>query len=213
MKNSTRNWIGAFLILFGTLQLLEEFNLIQGTSRLLWGALLVLGGSFLLADQRRSPKSQAWKLFPALALIGLGAESLLPEQINVLEGVPFLAALGVAFLMFMFAVGNSWWAVIPAGVFFSLALTNLVENTTKLDAGGIFLIGLGLTFFVLSIFSIEGQKREWGYIPGLILVILGGAQYYSGINKLGLDMEVILPVLLIAGGVLLLFTFARGKGN
>lgn len=213
MRNSTKNWIGAFLIVFGVIQLLEQFDLIQGTSRLLWGALLILGGAMLLADQRRSPKAQAWKLFPALALIGLGAESLLPKSIIFLDGVLFLSALGVAFLMFMFAVGDAWWAVIPSGVFFSLALTELIENTTKLDAGGIFLIGLGVTFFVLSLFPIGGQKREWGYIPGLILVILGGAQYYSGINQLGVEMEVLLPILLIAGGVLLLFTFARGKGN
>jgi len=209
MFRDRKNWIGGLLILFGAVLLLEQFNILTGVPALLWGALLVLIGAALMSDHLRLPGAAAWKVFPGMALIGMGIESMLPHSLKMLDGVAFLAAMGAAFVLFMQGTKRSWWAVIPAGVFFSLALTNLVDNVTKFDAGGIFLIGLGVTFFVLALVSIQGEKREWGFIPGSVLVILGALEYTT---KFNVSWDYLLPGILILAGLLFLlrsFTSSR----
>lgn len=208
MLTNRKTWIGWLLVLFGALLLLEQFNVLRGVPGILWGALLIGLGLALLTDQRHLPGAAAWKVFPSLALIGMGAESMLPKSLSALEGVLFLSAMGASFLLFMRGTKNSWWAVIPAGVFFSLALTNLLDNLSKVDAGGVFLIGLGVTFLVLAIVKIEGVRQEWGYIPGVALIILGGVQY---VNKIGISWDILLPGLLIAAGLLFLVRSFTGN--
>lgn len=207
MKSLSKNWIGVLLIVFGIAMLLDQLDITTGVSGSLWGLLFLIGGVYLLADQRRTRPLHAWKLFPAMVFIGMGLEAILPSAIGFLDGAVFLSALGVAFLLFMLDVPQSWWASIPAGVFFSLALGQLLENTINVDAGGVFLIGLGATFFTLALVPIEGERREWGYIPGIVLVILGGLQYYTNIQS----PDLVFPILLIAAGVMFLLRFALVK--
>lgn len=201
MISDRKNWIGGLLVLFGVLLLLEQFNILKGVPEMIWGALLILLGSAILSDHLRLPGPTAWKVFPGLALIAWGIESVLPSTLKMLDGSIFLTAMGVAFLFFMRGQKGSWWAVIPAGVFFSLAITSLVGNLSHTSEDGIFLIGLGITFILLAEVQIQGERRQWGYIPGGVLVLLGGLQFA---NNLDVSWDYLLPAILITAGLLIL---------
>jgi len=88
-----------------------------------------------------------------------------------------------------------WWAIIPAGVMASLAATILVDGLTRFDGGGVFLMGIALTFALLTILpGLEGN-RQWPLIPAGILFVVSLFALFEDFNLSTLVWAVILIVL------------------
>jgi hypothetical protein len=191
---------GVLLILGGLLFLLHNLEVIV-IGNLIWGLLFALGGLIFLSVYI-SHREHWWSLIPGFVLLSLAAViiigDLFPDLETRLGGSIFLAGIGLAFWLVYLTDRRHWWAVIPGGVLFTLAVVAGLD-TVIADTGGIFFLGLGLTFALVGILPTpEGQMR-WAFIPAVILSLMG----VLIIAAAGEMINIILPLFLILIGVFL----------
>lgn len=192
--------LGAVLILAGLATLLEKIGLIPPDVDLFWGVLGIVGGAAFLYVLFHNPPANWWALFPAMVLLGIGAEAFLPKA---WDGMAFLGAVSLAFWLVYLLDRRRWWAIIPAGVLLTLAVVAVLSDVLGgMDTGGIFFLGLGLTFLLTALLARQG----WAYIPAIVLILLAVA--------LGLQFGNLLDyfwigTLLLAGLALILFALRR----
>lgn len=182
--------LGLLLVLGGVLFLLMNFEVIPSGQPLIWAALFGLGGlgflSYLLTSQ-----AHWWPVIPGLTLLGLSAlitvDTLFP------------------------ALGDTWGpAIFPAGPQVTLAVVALVENAFAERAdgdltGGLFMIGLGLTFGLIYLLPSGDNPQRWALIPSGVLVVMGLL-----IGAAAADiLAYIIPALLILVGAYLLLRTTR----
>jgi hypothetical protein len=198
----SRTFWGLVFIVGGILFLLQSLEVLKGGD-LFWGLLFLLVGCLFLSAFWTN-RSQWWYIVPGMLFLGIGASSLsqafLPEDIaNTLDGVFVLGGLGIGFWLVYLVSPANWWAIIPGGVMVSLAVVSVLDEVVQdKDTGGVFLIGLGLTFALLAI--LPRQHMTWAYIPAVVLIIIGCvslAAAFPGINY-------VWPVLLIMVGMYVL---------
>lgn len=170
---------GGLLILFGAVFLLDNFNIIENVSDLVFGSLFAVGGAFFLYLYL-TENQQWWALIPGFVLLGLGAMigmgAVLPSLAGDISGPLFLASVSLPFWIIYFRFrGDFWWALIPAGVMLTLALITGVETfVSGADLGGaILFFGMGLTFFIVGLVPTPAGKMRWAFIPGAILTLMG----------------------------------------
>lgn len=195
-------WVGAGLILLGALMLLERFGLLRGATNFFWGAVFLAGGGFFLYRFITNLKSEWWAAIPGFMLLGLSADNLLSGIVGKWSGVFFLGLLGAGFFVVYFSGRERWWALIPGGVLITLAFTSVL---TSRETGGIFFLGLGLTFLLVAVLA----SLQWAYIPGVILLLFGallGTSFASAASY-------IWPAVLILAGLVLIWQFVRPKQN
>jgi len=175
------NWrtlLGIGLLLLGAVALLQQLNVFGPQSSLpglLFAALFAFGGivflGVLIAD-----RSQWWAVIPGLTLLSLGVLIALGELAPSLArfgGTIFLAGLGLSFcLVYLLARGN-WWAIIPGGTLLTLAVVAGVPESGGLQIGGVFFLGLALTFAILGLIRVGDEHMRWPWIPAGILALIG----------------------------------------
>jgi hypothetical protein len=186
--------IGAALILGGILMLLDRTGLLKGASEFFWAGVLTIGaGIFLywfLSDQ-----SKWWAAIPGFTLAGMAASALLLDRIGW-GGLAFLGGIGVGFWAVYLRQPAHWWAIIPGGVLLTLGFTSaLTEAFNIVDTGGVFFVGLGLTFLLVALLA----KMKWAFIPAAVLLLLG---FFLGTPFVGVLEFAWIGILLIAGIVL-----------
>jgi hypothetical protein len=199
---------GAVLIIGGVLFLLQNLNVLQ-LGDLAWAILLGLVGVYILTIYI-SNRTNWWALIPGIVLIDLavilGLQVILPSMKEFLIGSLFLAGIGLAFWAVYLNNRDFWWAVIPGGVLFTLAIVaGISEVRPGLETGGIFFLGLGATFALLAVLpsggSVPAHALRWALIPAGVLIIMGlllTAASASLINY-------IWPVVLILAGLFLVY--------
>jgi len=172
----SRIFWGLVLIIAGTAFLLQNLDVFE-FGDVFWGVVFILGGGFFLSIYA-SNRTNWWSLVPGFVLLGISAIIILGELAPNFEdtwgGSIVLGSIGIAFLAVYLTDRNNWWAVIPGGVMFTLAIVaGFEEVLAGLEVGGIFFIGLGLTFVLVALApSPQGQMR-WAWIPAGILLLMG----------------------------------------
>ena len=142
-----------------------------------------------------------WAVIPGLALIGVGASIVLPGQWS---GFSFLGFLRISFFAIYLADRQRWWAIIP-GVLITLGCVPVLTDVHGArETGGIFFLGLGLTFLLVAALA----WMQWAYIPGVILLLMGAALGYTSMTG---AVNYVWPAALILMGLLLIFQFVRPK--
>jgi len=209
-KIDIRILIGALLIGAGVLFLLETLNVLQGAWSILWTAAF-LGGCVIFFYVYFSDRQQWWALIPAMTLLGLAGtifvETFLPGSSNV-GGALFLGGIGLGFWVIYITNREFWWAIIPGGVLVTLGIVTLSEDLIGGNSGGgVFFLGLALTFFLVALLAKPRENFWWAYIPAGVLFVLG--IFLTG--PLQSFFNYIWPVALIGVGVILLFrNFRKG---
>jgi hypothetical protein len=194
--------IGGALILLGVLMLLQRFNIFSGAVDIFWGAIFLLGGAYFLYRFVLDIRGEWWALIPGFALIGVGASVVLPGQWS---GFSFLGFLGISFVAIYLSNRQRWWAIIPGGVLITLGfVAALADMYGARETGGIFFLGLGLTFLLVAVLA----SMQWAYIPGVILLLMGAALGYTPFEG---ALNYVWPAALILIGLLLIFQFVRPK--
>lgn len=178
-SNNWRLILGAILLVFGIMMLLQELQIIPPGSSLVsifFGCALLLGGLAFLT-LLSGGRSNWWALIPGITLVDLGGLTVLnvlfPTLGDRFGGIFFMAGLSLAFWAVYLVTPQNWWAIIPGGVLLTLAAVIAVEEITFLEGGGIFFIGLALTFGLLGILPVEGRRMNWPWIPAGILLLFG----------------------------------------
>lgn len=201
---------GILLILAGILFLLNTLGFIT-IGEYLWAIIFVVGGlaflSIFLADRK-----QWWWLFPGFSLLVVGViiilERTFPALPDEFGGMIAMGGIGLVFLIIFLINTENWWALIPAGTLLSIALAiGLSQLLTGLEIGGVFLIGLGITFGIVAFVPTSQGPMRWALIPAGILIVVGFLVLVAASNLI----SYLWPLGLIALGALILYGVIRSR--
>jgi hypothetical protein len=209
-RYDSRLYWGVLLVAGGILFLLQNLGLLP-FGDLIWAVVFAGAGALFLALFFRD-RASWWAIIPGLTLIGIGliiALALIaPNQTGAWLGGVFLGMIGLAFWIIYFMNRTYWWAIIPGGTLLTLALVAVgTALWNGMELGGLFFLGLGLTFALVAIVPTLEGRMTWAYIPAVILLLMGVlimAASTSLINYLG-------PLALVALGVFLVWRTFRYK--
>jgi len=178
-----------------------------------FGAFFILGGmglSFLLIYLTR--RDYWWALIPGCTLAGIGlgelASGLVPG-LGDLVAFFVLGGIGLSFLLIYLSRRDYWWAIIPSGSLFSVALMIVAERIFPDDVGmvGILFLGLAITFGALGFVSTAAGRMKWPWIPAAVLAILGVVFVGAGFENAGIAFGLIM----VAVGVYFILRTARPR--
>ena len=172
----SRIFWGGLLILAGVIFLLENMGLIA-IGELIWAILLGLGGIAFLTVFI-TDRQHWWALIPGCTLVGVSITLFLeffwPEAGSVTSGLIILGSIALAFLIIYLLNWENWWALIPAGVLFTLAVVAVLDEVyPQMDTGSVFFVGLGMTFAALAILPNPIGQMRWAFIPAVVLILIG----------------------------------------
>lgn len=192
---------GVLLVAAGVVFLLGNLNIITIDLDVIIGPLFAIGGLVFLVVFMVNTDNW-WALFPAFALLAIGIiifmDSTMPAAADLWSGAVFLGLLGLAFLIIYIFHREHWWAIIPGGVLLTLAGVTLVSETDF--AGGLFFLGLAVTFGLIYFLPKPSGKSQWALYPAAILLIIGVFVTLGEANVLNYVWPL---ALLIAGGYIL----------
>ncbi len=200
---SSRLFWGIILVVGGGLLLLDTFGIFKGGA-LFWTVASVLAGVLFLSFFVTNHEHW-WAIIPGIIFLDLaaviGLTSFLPGfSSSKLSGAIVLGGIALAFLLVYLVQNRNWWAIIPFGIMATLAIVALLDVSARgTVSGGIFFLGLGVTFALVAVLPNSFGPMRWAWIPaGLLgvfgLLILIAAQAY---------INYIWPAALILVGLLL----------
>jgi len=203
MKNNYPTLLlGASFILAGLLGFLQAFGFLENASDVFWGVVILLAGFVFLY---RFVGVQWWAVIPALVLAGIGVTLLLPRSLDDLGGSVFLGATGLSFWLVYLTNRKRWWAIIPGGAVLTLALiAALPERFSDYLQGGVFFIGLALTFLLVAILG----RMLWAYWPASILGALGVLVFFPAWLQIS---NYLWAVALMAAGIIVIWRSFRSR--
>jgi hypothetical protein len=201
---------GGLLVLAGVLFLVQNLGLFR-IGELFWVVLLALAAVFFLSVFLQN-KANWWALIPGLTLLSVGIIVLInwisPDHGERWSGSIILAGIGLSFALIYLVARQNWWAIIPAGVLFTLAvIAGLEEFFPSLGTAGLFFLGLGLTFALVALLPNPQGDMRWAWIPGGILLLVGSIFLVAGGNLL----VYVWPVILILAGGLFIVRALRNR--
>lgn len=202
---------GVLLILAGVIFLLQNFFGFA-FGGVFWGLLFGLG-SFIFLSVYFTNREHWWALIPGFTLLGIGLTILMssfaPGLNDILGGTFVLGGIAVAFLAVYLTNREYWWALIPFGVMTTLAFVAAVENFfSSAGTGGVFLLGLGLTFAVVALLPTSEGRMKWAWIPAGILLVMGLALIAAAENL----FLIVGPAALILVGLYLIYKTMIARG-
>jgi len=204
-KLESRILWGILLIAGGVLFLLDSLGFIA-VGTVLWPVLIGIASLVFLSIFVTAPTSNWWAAIPGFVLLGLAGtialDQLAPEVGEVWSGSLFLGGISLAFWVVYLVNTENWWAVIPGGVLLTLALVaGLSEMFQGIEMGGVFFLGLGLTFALLVLLPTPEGRLTWALIPAVVLLVMG-ALIIAAAEDL---INYVWPVALILGGLYLVY--------
>lgn len=201
---------GSLLILGGVLFLMQNLGVIN-FGGIYWAILLSLGGLFFLTIFFTS-RANWWALIPGIVLIGVALvlvlDYLIPHFSDVWSGFIVLGSIGLSFILIFLINRQNWWALIPGGALISLGLASGLGNFLPgLETGGIFLIGLGVTFALVALTPTPEGRMWWAWIPAGVLMFIGLV-----LTAVAGRMLIFFgPLVLIIGGGILIYFALRPR--
>lgn len=201
--------VGGGLIVLGVLFLLEKIGILRGAVSLFWGAVLLVGAILFIRIYTANMTVHWWAIIPGMVLLGIGCGALLPESLRFWDSALFLGPLALAFWIIYLTDHSRWWAIIPGGVLATLAAVSVLDRVSGLATGGLFFVGLGLTFLLLAFLPNPSGRHQWALIPGGVLLGLGA---FLGLAAQTSLMSYFWPGLLILIGCVLVFFYFFKRG-
>ena len=212
MNQSTVRIVGGVLLIaVGILALLQGIGILADITPLLWALIFGIGGALFLYIFLTS-RANWWAVIPGFVLLSIGAlialEHLFPTMSGDWGGALVMGGIGLAFWVVYFLKREHWWAIIPGGVMFTIALvTGLSSALEGVETGGVFFLGLGLTFGLLAFLPSPEGRMRWALIPAAVLLIMGLVIMAAAVEIL----NYLWPAALILVGVYLIFRVARSQ--
>ncbi len=205
MNTSTKRiFFGAALILLGALFLVQQFLHLQfHVGAVIVAMVFALAGLaflYVLAGKREN----WWAAIPGMVLLGLSAliasSEFFPDFARIYGGSLFLGFIGLAFLVVLLIEHENWWAVIPAGVLFTLAfVAGVAKFVNGFASGSFFFLGIGLTFAIVGLMPV-GRAEKWPWIPAGICLVMGTLLMIGSGTLLNSVYGIIWPVILVLSG-------------
>lgn len=229
--------IGIVLVLIGVLMLLDALGLASGAA-LIWTVIFAAGGAAFLHAFLQN-RDEWWAAIPAGVLIGLAFvtawNQLMPASAERWSGSLFLLCMGSGFIAVYWREHRNWWALIPGGVMWTLAIVSALPPATDgMISASVLFLGLAATFASLALLPtgvvIEAAPGEvvpgsagqaapggqepmkWPLIPAAVLAVFGllfAIQASTLINIANFAV----PVALVLAGLYLMFHAFRVRSQ
>lgn len=210
-RSGWRLILGGALLVLGVIGLLQALNILPAHGSfyaILFGTLFAVAGFAFLSILFRD-RSKWWAAIPGIILVGVSGllwmGYLAPGLSARYGGAFFLGCIGLSFVAVYLLDRTNWWAIIPAGVMFTLVAITALENISGLESGGLIFFGLALTFALLGIIPVEGGRMRWPWYPALILLVMGIIISFS-IESI---LNYVWPLILILIGLMMVFRTLR----
>ena len=212
MKKSNRRFLlsvlgGILLVTAGVILLLSNLGRITFDWEVIVGPLLAIGGLVFLFVFITNT-DEWWALIPGFVLIGIGINTFMGQWMAAVDsrigGTIFLGFVGLPFFLIYITHHRHWWAIIPGGVLLTMAGITLIEDNAALE-GGLFFLGLALTFGLVYLLPKPGGKLTWALYPAGVLFLLGVLITLGATNLMGF----IGPLALLIVGAYVLFRALR----
>lgn len=203
--------MGFLLVTAGVLLLLHNFGFLEGARDFVWTLFFALGGLAFLAVFL-GDRAQWWAVIPGLVLLSLavliGVDDLDPRFTKVWGGSIFLGGIGLSFWIIYLTQYKNWWAIVPGGVLFTLALiAGLSSLSPGLELGGVFFLGLACTFGAVYLLPKPEGRMNWALIPAGILFVMGTLLTAAATDLI----RYIWPAMLILVGIILVVRTLRAS--
>lgn len=209
-SKSTRILFGVGLIFLGVLFFLQQMLHISIGGLIIAGLFLLGGATFFYVFAHNN--EHWWALIPGFTLAGIGGliamGDLLPSFSRLYGGAFFLAMIGASFLVIYLMHREFWWAIIPAGVLFTLALVTIVAPYNGTFSGALFFFGLAATFGVIGLMKV-GKTENWPWIPAGICAVIGFIVLATAGGLVSTVFGYLWPALLLVVGVYLIVRSIR----
>jgi hypothetical protein len=213
MKNEYwRTLIGILLVVIGGTALLQALGYISVNESLfavLTAIVFIFAGLIFLSVLFRD-HNKWWAAIPGIILIDLGLLIVFSQffpQFSNLGGGFFLAGVGLSFWVVYFLFPRKWWAIIPGGVMFTLAIVAVFGDVLKIQSGSILFLGLAVTFGLLGFLTnSNGVKMKWPWYPAAACLALA---FLISLTELRLALYLWPVVLILVGIFLVARTFIR----
>jgi uncharacterized membrane protein HdeD (DUF308 family) len=204
--------LGIAIILLGLLAFFVNHHWLTLTPSFI-GALLLLACAWYF--HQLQPAKTRYKFMAVFCLV-LGLLLLvkcLPGLGNF-WGVLFLFTVSITFTSIYIRNDNLWWAVIPSGVFFTLAVIQLIDCLDWLSASemsAIFFLGTGLTFLYLWINHKTRHKTAWALFVAIVSLLLSFLLLFQTFLS-EIDTTLLFSLaLVVAGIVIIIRTLTKEK--
>ena len=174
---SSRIFWGLVLVFGGILLLLDTFGILN-VGEFFWTVVTAVVG-LLFLSLFVTNRDHWWALIPGIILLTIsaiiGLYLFLPGFSDTNLSIPILlGGFALSFLLVYIAERANWWAIIPAGVITTIAIAASVdENNSGFGGGGLFFLGLGITFALVAILPTTAGRMRWAWIPAGILGLFG----------------------------------------
>lgn len=146
-----------------------------------------------------------WATIPAGVLTLIGGSIALSAAIGDEWGAALLLwGIALAFWIVYLTRRTRWWAIIPAGVLTTIGILPVAAEWPGALIPGIIFGGIGLTFLLIYLLAAPRQKMTWALWPAGICIGIGAL-----VTLLGTRANLAWPVLLIAGGLIVLILAFR----
>jgi hypothetical protein len=202
--NARMRTIGLVLVAIGAVVFVNNSGILGVLPAFIWVSLLfALGAGFWINSRNHL---LPWQRILGFTIIGVIATSTSGD----LGGAAATGFVGMAFaLVYLAAPGpERWWALIPMGVLGSVTLLILGDELfPRWDATPLLFLGFAATFTLLYLMPRERGGRRWALYPAIFWIVMTVVVNDPGSNAPGW----LLPLLLIAGGISILYWWRRGN--
>src|SRR4030042_2515158 len=201
---SSRIFWGLVLMIGGILLLLDTIGVIEG-GNLFWTVASAVV-ALLFLSLYATNHDHWWALIPGTIFftfsVTIGLNSFLPgfKEKDMSRAI-LLGGTALSFLLVYLAERSNWWAIIPMGIIATIAIVAMmdVNSSNAVRSGGIFFLGLGLTFALVAILPTAAGRMQWAWIPAGILGLFG-LLLLMAVEEY---INYIWPSALILGGIIL----------
>jgi hypothetical protein len=212
-RQAARILFSVFLILLGVVVLLSNLNVLPfsiNNNQVFWLIVFAVAGLAFLAVYVTNARESWWAIIPALTLLGLAGLVGIPALQSQFGGAFFLGMIGLSFWVIYLTRREMWWAIIPGGTLLTLAAVAGVSNEgSGFFTGGLFFLGLALTFLVVYLVPTEAGRMRWAIWPAGVLAVMG-ALVMTGAEGAA---QLVWPLVLIAIGGFIVFRAFRTRAQ
>jgi hypothetical protein len=201
------------LIVLGLVFLLESLDVVA-VGDFIWPVLFGLGGlaflSVFVGD-----RTHWWAVIPGFTLLGLAGLIAWgvygPSTAESWGATFFLGGISLSFWVIYLTNRENWWAIIPGGVLLTIALVAGLSSAVESGVviGGVFFLGLALTFGALSLVKTPEGRLRWALIPAAVLFVMGLVITFAATDM----FNYVWPAALILVGLYLLVRLLLGRSS
>lgn len=202
----TINWrllLGALLLLFGVLGVLQAFNVVEFVGEwwgIFFGIIFAVAGCVFVYVMVKN-RDNWWAAIPGFSLLGIAltilSSALFPTWGGRLGGMFVLGFIGLSFWIIYFLSKERWWAIIPGGVMVTLAVITIIEDSGGMVVPSLLFLGIGGTFALLALLPTGEGRKVWPWYPAGACLLLGTAFALSE----GSWLNYVWPAVLMVVGV------------